>query len=66
MPIPEAVAIPFVFQSIHEGQFHAGPELEQAASAMFDELLRWTIAPADLRANPPAPVVPAPPVPATK
>lgn len=64
MPVPEAVAIPFVFQSIRDGQFHAGPEIEQAASVMFDELLRWTTALADLRANPPAPVMPAPPAPA--
>lgn len=64
MPIPEAVAIPFVFRSIRDGEFHASPEIEQAASGMLDELLRWTTALADLRANPPAPVMPAPPMPA--
>ncbi|WP_067671219.1 NADPH-dependent FMN reductase [Nocardia miyunensis] len=61
VPIPEAVSIPFVFQAMRDGQYHPAPESDQAASAMFDELLRWATALADLRANPPAPVMPPAP-----
>lgn len=42
MPIPEAVAIPFVFKLMQDGQFQPTPPLEAAATDMFDELLRWT------------------------
>ncbi|WP_216897600.1 NADPH-dependent FMN reductase [Nocardia alni] len=58
VPIPEAVAIPFFAQFIEDGQFQPSPELEQAAPLMFAELLRWTTALAELRANRPAAAVP--------
>ncbi|WP_330351244.1 NADPH-dependent FMN reductase [Streptomyces sp. NBC_00582] len=42
MPIPEGVAIPFVFQLVQDGSFQPTPPLEAAATDMLDELLRWT------------------------
>ncbi|MEV7978992.1 NAD(P)H-dependent oxidoreductase [Streptomyces sp. NPDC086519] len=61
MPIPETVAIPFVFKFMGEGGFRADEPLEAASTMMLDELLRWTEALQPLRLNPPAP--PALPLP---
>jgi NAD(P)H-dependent FMN reductase len=59
MPIPEAVSIPFVFRLLEDKDFRPGPELEDAATAMLDELRRWAGALCALR-NPDSPVfVPA-------
>ena len=42
MPIPEAVTIPFVTQSLDDaGQFKGGSSFEAAAGTMLDELHRW-------------------------
>jgi NAD(P)H-dependent FMN reductase len=50
VPLPEAVHIPFVRTLIDaEGQFRASPELEAAAMAMLDELVRWEAALRTLR-----------------
>jgi NAD(P)H-dependent FMN reductase len=40
VPVFESVNIPFHAQLIRDGQFHANDVLEQAATAMLDELLR--------------------------
>ena len=40
VPVFESVNIPFHAQFIRDGQFHANDVLEQAATAMLDELLR--------------------------
>jgi NAD(P)H-dependent FMN reductase len=43
VPIPEAVTIPFVAQSLDDaGRFKGGSTFEQAASTMLDELHRWS------------------------
>ncbi|MDH6219556.1 NADPH-dependent FMN reductase [Streptomyces pseudovenezuelae] len=62
MPIPESVAIPFVFKHMGEGGFRTDAPLEAAATMMLDELLRWTEALRPLRLNPP-PAPAAPPAP---
>ena len=49
MPIVETVAIPFVGKLLEEGRFTGGESYERAATAMLDELLRWTNALATLR-----------------
>ena len=50
-PLPEAVSIPFVAQFIDdEGELRANETMEQAATAVLDELLRVTGALAALRA----------------
>ncbi len=49
MPIPEAVAIPFVAKSIDEGVFKPGSTLDDSAKKMLDELHRWTEALKTLR-----------------
>lgn len=52
VPIAEAVAIPFVAQAIdrESGTFKASEQHDKAASTMLDELHRWTMALAPLRA----------------
>ncbi|MGW3287026.1 NADPH-dependent FMN reductase [Streptomyces sp. NPDC001002] len=62
MPIPESVAIPFVFKHLGEGGFRADEQMEAAATMMLDELLRWSEALRPLRLNPP-PVPAGPPAP---
>jgi hypothetical protein len=51
MPIPEAVTIPFFTQYIDKENGAFAPEETQAtaATAMLDELLRWSGALATLR-----------------
>jgi NAD(P)H-dependent FMN reductase len=50
-PLLEAVYIPFVAQHIdEERRFRPSEELEAAADAMLDELVRWSAALAPLRA----------------
>jgi len=60
MPVPEGVSIPFVFQHVTNGQFSPTPIAEASATAMLDELRRWTDALHDLRKNPPPPPPPPP------
>jgi NAD(P)H-dependent FMN reductase len=51
MPIPETVSVQFVARQIDEaGRFTASDSHERAATAMLDELLRWTLALMPLRA----------------
>lgn len=50
MPLPEAVAIPFVNNHVRDGAFHGTDPLDQAAKTMLDELVRWSNALAVLRA----------------
>jgi NAD(P)H-dependent FMN reductase len=50
MALPEAVAIPFFSQHLADGVFKAAEAHEKAATAMLDELLRWSGALATLRA----------------
>lgn len=41
-PLPEAVSIPFVQQFIGpDGQFHPNAVVDEALTAMLDELVRW-------------------------
>ncbi|MBK3574868.1 NAD(P)H-dependent oxidoreductase [Streptomyces sp. MBT65] len=54
MPVPESVAIPFVFKHLGEGGFRADEPMEAAATMMLDELLRWTEVLRPLRLNPPS------------
>ncbi|WP_329351917.1 NAD(P)H-dependent oxidoreductase [Streptomyces sp. NBC_01261] len=63
MPVPEGVAIPFVFQLVQDGAFRPSPQHETESTAMFDELLRWTDALQNLRKDPPAPTFAMPPAP---
>jgi NAD(P)H-dependent FMN reductase len=43
MPVPEAVNIPFVAKHIDEdGRLKPTEEMEQSATAMLDEVLKWT------------------------
>jgi NAD(P)H-dependent FMN reductase len=53
MPIPEAVSIPFFVEYLDAdtGVFDPGATQEMAATAMLDELLRWTGALKPLRAG---------------
>jgi NAD(P)H-dependent FMN reductase len=52
VPVTEAVNIPFVFKHLDEDKrFKSTEELEQAATAMLDELVRWTDALLALRAK---------------
>jgi len=51
VPVFESVNIPFHAQFIRDGQFHANDVLEQAATAMLDELLRVDGALRGLRAG---------------
>jgi NAD(P)H-dependent FMN reductase len=54
VPIVEAVVIPFVAQAVDReaGVFKATETHEKSATALLDELLRWTDALAALRARP--------------
>ena len=49
VPVFESVNIPFHTQFIQDGTFHANDILEQAATAMLDELLRLEKALSPLR-----------------
>jgi len=51
MPIPENVPVPNVFQQLKDGVFTANEFNEQSASAMLNELIKWTEALAPLRAQ---------------
>ena len=43
MPVPEAVNIPFVAQHLDEdGRFKSSELMDASATAMLDEVLRWT------------------------
>jgi NAD(P)H-dependent FMN reductase len=50
MPIPEAVAIPFITSFMKEGAFAGTEQHAKSAVAMLDELVRWAGALATLRA----------------
>lgn len=60
MPIPDGVALPFVFQHLGADGLTPPPPITAAVSPMLDELLRWTDALEYLR-NSPLPAPPAPP-----
>jgi hypothetical protein len=62
VPIPEGVAIPFVFRHLGPEGFTPPPPATGAVAPMLDELLRWTDALKDLR-NSPLPAPPPPPGP---
>jgi NAD(P)H-dependent FMN reductase len=50
MPVPEAVNIPFVGQHLDEdGRFKSTELIDASATAMLDEVLRWTESLAVLR-----------------
>jgi hypothetical protein len=50
MPVPEAVNIPFVAQHLDEDKrFKSTELLDASATAMLDEVLRWTESLAPLR-----------------
>ena len=52
MPVPEAVNIPFVFQHLDEDKrFKPTEMIDASATAMLDELQRWTESLATLRAK---------------
>ena len=51
MPIPGNVWLPNVYQQIKDGKFTANEFNEQGASALLNELIRWTDALAPLRAE---------------
>jgi NAD(P)H-dependent FMN reductase len=52
MPVPEAVNIPFVFKHLDEDKrLKPTEEMEQSATAMLDEVLKWTEALQALRAK---------------
>jgi NAD(P)H-dependent FMN reductase len=58
MPIPEAVAIPFVHGLIEQSRFRPEPQLEHAVTVMLDELRRWADALHALRPAGPAAIKP--------
>jgi NAD(P)H-dependent FMN reductase len=49
MPIPEAVSVPFYAKLVTDGVFAPGESAERSATAMLDELRKWTGALAPLR-----------------
>jgi NAD(P)H-dependent FMN reductase len=52
MPVPEAVNIPFVFQHLDEDKrLKPNEAMEQSATAMLDEVLRWAESLRPLRAQ---------------
>jgi len=51
VPIPEAVAIPFVPKMLDAGKLKATEVLEKSATTMLDELHRWAVALAPMRAG---------------
>ena len=61
VPIPEGVAIPFVFEHLSPTGLKPPPPVPAAVGPMLDELLRWTNALRDLRNGPPPPPPPPPP-----
>lgn len=50
MPIPEAVVIPAMTKHVHDGLFVGDESHAKASHAALDELHRWTVALATLRA----------------
>ena len=50
MPLPEAVAIPFMSTFIKDGRFHGDDSQAKAAVTMLDELHKWAVALAPMRA----------------
>jgi NAD(P)H-dependent FMN reductase len=52
MPIPEAVSIPFFMNSVKDGRFVGDETQAKSAVALLDELHRWAVALAPLRARP--------------
>ncbi|HVV17514.1 MAG TPA: NAD(P)H-dependent oxidoreductase [Polyangia bacterium] len=50
MPLPEAVAIPFVTKFVKDGRFEGDENQAKSAVAMLDELHKWAAALAPLRA----------------
>ena len=60
VPIPEGVAIPFVFEHLSPAGLTPPPPVAAAVGPMLDELLRWTNALTELRNSPP-PQPPSPP-----
>jgi len=60
VPIPEGVAIPFVFEHLSPTGLTPPASAVAAVGPMLDELLRWTNALKDLRNSPP-PAAPPPP-----
>lgn len=52
VPIVEAVTIPFVARELQDGRFPGNDKVNQSATVVLDELLRWTAALSVLR--PPA------------
>ena len=67
VPIPEGVAIPFVFEHLSPSGLQLPPRVTASVGPMVDELLRWTNALEELRnsplpsAPPPLPSAPLPP-----
>jgi hypothetical protein len=52
MPVPEAVNIPFVAKHLDEDKrLKPTEEMEQSATAMLDEILKWTEALQPIRAK---------------
>jgi len=51
MPIPETVWLPNVYQQLKEGKFTANEFNEQGATALLNELIKWTEALARVRAE---------------
>lgn len=52
MPVPEAVNIPFIRELLDEdGRVKPAEFMEASATAMLDELLRWTGSMRPLRAR---------------
>jgi hypothetical protein len=49
VPVPEAVAIPYIRRQVEGGVFTPTPDAQVAAGAMLDELLRWSGALRSLR-----------------
>lgn len=61
VPIPEGVAIPFVFEHLSPTGLTPPAPAVAAVGPMLDELLRWTNALQDLRNSPPPSAPPPPP-----
>lgn len=56
VPMVEAVSIPFIARELQDGAFPGNEKVDKAATAMLDELLRWTNALRPLRnPDPPTP-----------
>ncbi|WP_427918729.1 NADPH-dependent FMN reductase [Streptomyces sp. cg40] len=53
MPVQDGVAIPFVMPHVQDGVFTPTPIVEETLPFHLDEVLRWTNALADLRAQVP-------------